>query len=382
MLIIADNNIPYAEEAFRHLGEVRTVQGRGLSADQVNDADILLVRSTVKVDAGLLGGASPRFVGTATIGTDHVDLDYLQRREIAFAAAPGSNADSVAEYWSAAVLMVAARHGLELTGKTCGVVGVGNVGRRVVRRAKALGMRVLKCDPPLGRRTGSDEYRPLDELLTQSDLITMHVPLAREGSDPTFHMAGGDFFEKLKAGAFFINTARGAVHDSGRLAAALDSGKLAHAVLDVWEGEPDVDAGLLERVDLGTPHIAGHSLDGKANGTYALYREACKLLGAKEEWKPAKSLPPPEVPRLDIDAAGFDVQLTCTEAALSVYNISGDDERMRQMATMPGLEREAYFTEMRVDYPVRRSFAQTRVVLQRGDNDYRQALAGLGFKVV
>lgn len=382
MLIVADNNIPYAQEAFSHLGEVRTVQGRGLSADQVKDAEVLLVRSTVKVDAGLLGGASPRFVGTATIGTDHVDLDYLAGRGIHFASAPGSNADSVAEYWSSAVLLLAARLGWELAERTVGIVGVGNVGRRIVRRARALGMKVLKCDPPLGRETGSDEYRPLEELLEASDIITLHVPLTREGQDPTFHMAGAKFFERLKPGAVFVNTARGKVHDTAALLEAVEAEKLSAAVIDVWEGEPVAEAELLERADIGTPHIAGHSLDGKVNGTYMLYREVCRMLGIREEWKPADSLPPPEVPRLELEASAFDAQLTATEAALSLYQVAEDDAALRKTLAMPGAERGAYFAKLRAEYPVRRGFQNTTVVCKGGTMEQRRALAGLGFKVV
>jgi len=382
MLIIADNNIPFAKEAFSHIGEVRTVQGRGLTADQVAGADVLLLRSTVKIDGELLADCEPKFVGTATIGTDHVDQKYLASRGIPFASAPGSNADSVAEYWSCAVLLVAARLGWELAGRTAGVVGVGNVGRRVARRARALGMEVLECDPPLARESGSDRYRPLEELLQVSDIITMHVPLNRQGPDATLQLADRDFFAKLKPGAVFVNTSRGKVHSGAALRNAIDSGRLTAAILDVWENEPEVDLELVSRVDVATPHIAGHSLDGKVNGTHMLYRRTCQVLGAKEQWKPEDSLPDPERPRLELDGAVFDAQLTATEAALSVYPIAEDDRRMRRVLTLPAADRAALFTSMRVDYPVRRGFHNIRVALKNGDTEQRQALAGLGFQVI
>jgi len=382
VIIVADSNIPYAPEAFGHLGEVRTVVGRGLAADGVADADILLLRSTVKINEELLSECSPRFVGTATTGTDHVDTGYLAGRGIAFAGAPGANADSVSEYWSAAVLLVAARLGLDLAKLTCGVVGVGNVGRRVVRRARALGMKVLKCDPPLARRTGSSEYRPLEELLAASDIITLHVPLEPGGPDPTPHLAGEEFFARLGPGALFINTSRGPVHDTAALKAAMGSGKLGGAVLDVWEGEPDVDVDLLGRADIGTPHIAGHSFDGKVNGTHMLYRAVCKLLGAREQWKPADSLPAPPIPRLELDAAGFDAQLAATEAVLSLYPVADDDERFREVALLPEAERGGFFARYRMDYPVRRGFGNTAVAFTGGTDEHRRTLAGLGFKVV
>ncbi len=382
MLIIADNNIPYAEQAFAHLGEVRLVQGRGLTADDVAGADVLLLRSTVKINMELLAKCEPRFVGTATIGTDHVDREYLASRGIPFASAPGSNADSVAEYWSCAVLLVAARLGWLLAGRTIGVVGVGNVGRRIVRRARALGMDVLKCDPPLARHSGSDQYRPLDELLEASDIITMHVPLNREGEDSTLHLADESFFEKLKPGSVFVNTSRGQVHSTTALRKAIDSGKLTAAILDVWEGEPQVDVDLMARVDVATPHIAGHSLDGKVGGTHMLYRKTCEILGVKEQWKPTRSLPTPEQPRLELDGDVFDAQLTATEAALTIYPLADDDRRMRETLTMPEAERAAHFTSMRTNYPVRRGFHNIKIALTGGSMEQRQALAGLGFQVV
>jgi erythronate-4-phosphate dehydrogenase len=381
MLVVADSNIPYAEEAFGHFGEVRLVRGRGLTAEQVVGADVLLLRSTVRIDGALLAGCEPKFVGTATIGTDHVDREYLSSRNIPFASAPGSNAESVAEYWSCAVLLVAALHGWDLAGRTAGVVGAGNVGSRVARRARALGMEVLECDPPLARRTGSDQYRPLEELLAASDVLTLHVPLNRGGPDATLGMAGEGFFRKLKPGAVFVNTSRGKVHSSSALGAAIDSGRLTAAVLDVWEHEPRVDLDLLQRVEVATPHIAGHSLDGKVAGTYMLYRAACRALDADERWKPEDSLPAAETPRLELDGAVFDSQLTATEAALSVYPIAEDDRRMRRSLTIPEEERAAHFTSMRVDYPVRRAFRNTSVNLSGGGPEHRRALAGLGFQV-
>jgi erythronate-4-phosphate dehydrogenase len=381
MLIVTDANIPYAPEAFAHLGEVRAFGSRELTPANVRDAEILLVRSTIKVNAALLGGAAPRFVGTATIGTDHVDTAYLARRGIAFASAPGSNADSVGEWWSAALLLLAARLGWDLRGRVAGVVGVGNVGSRVARRAEALGMRVMKCDPPLARATGSAEYRPLGELLAAADVITLHVPLERSGPDATLGLAGAEFFARLKPGAIFVNAARGKVHDNAALLAAIESGRLAATALDVWAGEPLVEPELLARVDLGTPHIAGHSFDGKVNGTQMLYRAVCRLLGAAERWKPEDSLPPPQVPDLDLDGSAFDAQLTAAEAALTLYPIAADDARLREVLALPPERRAAHFTELRGRYPVRRGFHNTVAHLRSGTAEHRRALAGLGFQL-
>lgn len=380
MIIVADNNIPYASEAFSRFGTVRLVNGRSLTPEAVRDAEILLVRSTVKVDARLLGDARPRFVGTATIGTDHVDISYLESRGITFASAPGSNADSVAEYWSAAILLLARRLDIELAGRTVGVVGVGNVGRRIVRRAKALGMHVVKCDPPLARSTHSDEYRPLNELLERADIVTLHVPLEKAGADPTWHMADAAFFDRLRRGSIYFNLARGPVNDSAALAAAIDSQKLAAVVLDTWEGEPVVDPKLAARVDIATPHIAGHSFDGKVNGTQMLYAAVCKLLGEPERWKPADSLPPTVVPRIEIECSGRTAQDVCSEAVAALYNIEDDDARFRATLINADAERGRLFNELRVNYPPRRAFGHTAVVLKGGNDEQRAAIIGLGFR--
>jgi erythronate-4-phosphate dehydrogenase len=195
-------------------------------------------------------------------------------------------------------------------------------------------------------------------------------------------MADEEFFAKLKPGAIFINTSRGKVHETAALRAAVDSGRLAAAVLDVWESEPDLEVELLERADIGTPHIAGHSLDGKVGGTHMLYRAVCKTLDLAERWKPADSLPPPEIPHLELAGHVFDAQLTATEAALKLYPIAEDDARLREVLTMSEGRRAAHFTAMRVNYPVRRGFHNTRVTLKGGNIEQRRVLAGLGFQVI
>ena len=265
MNIVADENIPYVAEAFRKLGDVFTYPGRRIDSRAVKDAGILLVRSITKVDEHLLHGSGVRLVATATIGYDHIDLDYLRSEGIELASAAGCNASSVAEYVVAALLILARRHKFSLSGKTIGVVGVGNVGSRVVEKARILGMDVLQNDPPLERKTGKACFRILDELLARSDILTLHVPLTREGQDATYHMADEALFRKMKNGSFLINTSRGAVVDNTHLVTALKQKRLEGAVLDVWEREPEINEGLLRAVDIGTSHIAGYSLDGKTN---------------------------------------------------------------------------------------------------------------------
>jgi erythronate-4-phosphate dehydrogenase len=373
--IVADENIPYVREAFAGLGSVTAVSGRALSREDVRGADLLLVRSVTKVGPALLDGTPVRFAGTATIGTDHVDLDGLAARGIAFAAAPGSNANSVAEYVTAALCVLSLRLDRPLAGMKIGIVGAGNVGSRLAGKAEALGMQVTLNDPPLARETGDPRYRPLEEAL-QSDVVTLHVPLTDGGEDATRHMADNTFFERMLPGAVFLNTSRGGVTDPAALAAALDGGRVAAAVLDVWEGEPAIDMALLDRVTLGTPHIAGYSFDGKVAGTVMLYRAACAHLDVEPTWDPAPLLPSPPVGTIVLPPDVPD-EAAVRQAVRTLYAIEADDANLRAIAEDPPAERAAAFDRLRKEYPVRREFHNTRVA---GASDAAaRVLAGLGF---
>jgi len=261
MKIVADANIPFVKECFSSIGEVRVVGGREITPEVVADADALLVRSITPVDEKLLAGSKVRFVATATIGFDHVDIDFLGRNNIGFASAPGSNANSAAEYVIAGLLDIGQRFALDLEARSIGIVGVGNVGGRVAKKCEAMGMAVYLNDPPLKRQTGDAKYLPLEKLF-DCDFITFHTPLTFEGPDKTYHLADEKFFKSLKQRCVFINASRGGVVDSSALKSDIRSGRLRAVMLDVWENEPDIDIELLKIVDLGTPHIAGHSLDG------------------------------------------------------------------------------------------------------------------------
>lgn len=377
MRIVADENIPYVREAFASLGEVATVPGRGLTRGALADAEVLLVRSVTKVGPDLLAGTAVRFVATATIGTDHVDTDYLRERGIGFASAPGSNANSVAEYVVAAVLVVARRLGWRLAGRSIGVVGVGHVGSLVVERCRALGLQVLQNDPPRFDASGDPVFRPLSELFG-CDIITLHVPLTRDGPYPTFHLADEALFRSLRPGVVFLNTSRGAVHETGALSAALRESRLSAAVLDVWEGEPNISTELLEQVALGTPHIAGYSFDGKVRGTEMIYEAACEFLGVEPTWQPA--LPPAPLAHVSVNAAGREDEEVLRETVLRAYPIEEDDRDLRKLCDLPGAERPGYFDSLRKNYPVRREFPNTTVQL-KGNYHLENKLTGLGFRV-
>ena len=379
MKIIADENIPCVQQAFASLGEVSLLPGRGLQAAQVRDADILLVRSVTRVDAALLEGSSVRFVGSATIGFDHVDRDYLQQQGIGFATAPGSNATSAAEYVVSALMVLSEQQGFELAGKTVGIIGCGNVGSRVRRKLSALGMQCRVNDPPLQTGGGHDDFVSLDEVL-QADIVTVHVPLTRDSRHPTFHLVNETFLERLKPGAIFINTSRGAVADNRALAALLASRDDLSVVLDVWEGEPAISASLLQQVDLGTPHIAGYSYDGKLRGTEMIYRAACEYFAQSVCWHAADELP--RVASIDLRSRGAGNTLAvATAIVLAAYDVRQDDARLRSTLSLSAAERASAFDRLRKEYPVRREFTEATVLLDEPAGELGELLSGLGFSV-
>jgi erythronate-4-phosphate dehydrogenase len=360
--IIADANIPFVKDCFSSIGEVELIGGREMTPAVIADADCLLVRSVTEVNQDLLKDSSVRFVGTATIGFEHIDMEYLKKNNIGFASAPGSNANSVAEYIVAALLETAEKYNFELEGKSIGVVGVGNVGGRVVQKCNALGMRVKLNDPPLYRETGDEKYLPLEELF-DCDFITLHTPLTFEGIDKTYHLADERFFKSLKDDCVFFNTSRGGVVDSGDLKSALKSGGLKAAVLDVWENEPSIDTQLLEMVDIGTAHIAGYSLDGKVAGMIMIYKEACEHFGFEPRFDIESFLPEPAVAELKIDPGGGSEQQVLQRTVERIYDIKEDDHQLRRILDVPAEKRGKLFDRLRKEYPVRREFQNTRIII-------------------
>jgi erythronate-4-phosphate dehydrogenase len=378
MKIVADANIPFVRECFSSVGDVQVLSGRDITPGVVAEADALLVRSITPVNEALLAGSAVRFVGTATIGFDHVDVSYLEQCNIGFASAPGSNANSAAEYVIAALLEVGQRRHITLEGKSIGVIGVGNVGSRAARKCEALGMRVLRNDPPLQRQTGDSVYVPI-EALYDCDFITIHTPLTREGIDKTFHLADARFFSSLRAGAVFVNASRGAVVATEALKAAIQSHRLRAAVLDVWEGEPSVDVTLLEKVDLGTPHIAGYSYDGKVAGMIMIYKAFCDHFGLSPKFDARDFLPPPEVPQLMVHVGEAADEELLARAVRQVYDIKRDDQNLRRVAQHKPKERGRFFDALRKNYPIRREFQNTAVTLDERRPSLASKLAGIGF---
>jgi erythronate-4-phosphate dehydrogenase len=380
MRIVIDRNIPYGEPVFSTLGDVTALRTGDIQAAAVQNADILIIRSETKVNAALLDGSPVRFVGTATIGTDHVDTGYLAAHGIGFTSAPGCNANSVAEYITAALLTISQRLDLGLAGKTLGIVGVGNIGSKVVRVAQALGMRVLQNDPPLARQTGDARFVHLDELM-EADIITLHVPLSRTGPDATYHFFDATRIGAMKPGSILINASRGAVVETAAIRNALARKHLAGAVLDVWEKEPAINAELLSLVNIGTAHVAGYSLDGKVTAVRMVYQSLCKHLGVLPTWTGWDKLPSPGSPRFSLPAQAGGTEEILRKTVARCYDIELDDRLLREMLAQPEDRRADYFMKLRTGYRMRREFSATTIPIPPEQQQMSGTLKALGFQV-
>jgi len=365
------------KEAFSSIGEVVAVSGRDITPEVIKDADVLIVRSVTKVNKELLGDSDIKFVGSATAGIDHVDAEYLKSRKIGFASAPGSNSNSVAEYIIAGLLQLDRKGKLSLEKLSLGVVGVGNVGSKVVKKAEGLGIKVLKNDPPLKRETKDAVFLELDELMN-CDVITLHVPLSYEGVDKTFKLFDERRINKMKKGGILINSSRGKVIEQSALKSSLEKDHLAGAILDVWEKEPDIDIETLKMVDIGTSHIAGYSYDGKVKGTRMVFDAICDFFSLNKKWN--VELPSPEVPYLEVNAdkAGSFTGIL-SDVVFKVYDIKKDDRSLRKILNLKRKEKNKFFDDLRTNYWRRREFFNTRIEFSKKNADLKGKFRALGF---
>lgn len=287
MKIVADRHIPFLEGVFEPYAEVVYIDGRAITHDDIVDADALVIRTRTRCNAALLDGTRVRMIATATIGTDHIDLDYCREKGIEVHNAEGCNAGGVMQYVFSAIYGVAARKSIKIDNMTIGIVGVGHVGSKVEAMARYLGLDVLLCDPPRAEKEGPEAFCSLDYLLTNSHVVTMHVPL----DETTRKMADEEFFRMMQPGAIFINASRGEVVDDDALVQAIP--KLGAVVIDTWNNEPDVNADLIEMVDIATPHIAGYSYQGKQNGTASAVQSVARRFGIEPlyDFYPEEDLP-------------------------------------------------------------------------------------------
>ncbi len=379
MKIVVDQKIPFVEEAFGEFGEIAKYDSRAIDSAALKDADALLVRSETKVNEKLLADSSVRFVGTATIGTDHVDVDHLVSRGIAFSSAPGCNSNAVVQYVFSALFTLAEKGGFTLKGKTLGVVGVGNIGSKIVRVGHKLGMNVLQNDPPLARATGDSRFLSLDDLM-EADFITIHVPYTTSGPDATHHLFDAGRLSRMKRGSAVINSSRGAVVDNQALKSALSAGAPGIAILDVWENEPGIDIDLLAKCAIGTQHIAGYSIDGKVNATRMIYEAFCTHFGFERKWDAGSVIPPPRNPVLEVDPGYSSPEEVISTLVRSCYDIMRDDAALRKIAELRPDERGPYFKGLRGNYVFRYEFSNMTVVLKREDESLSEALEAFKFK--
>lgn len=351
MNILIDENIAFANTAFNHLGNVRLAQGRTINNDALRDIDVLIIRSVTNVTEELLKNTPVKFVGTATIGKDHIDLDYLKEKNIFFADAKGCNAFSVAEYVIASLFSLSVKYNFTLKNKSIGIVGAGNVGSKVAAFAKALGMNVMLNDPPLKRKEIDQTFVSLNEIL-KCDIITLHTPLNLSGIDKTLHLINKDNLSLLIDNAVLINTSRGAVIDNNALLKILKRRKII-TVLDVWENEPEINLELLSRTDIATPHIAGYSFEGKVNGTIMIYNSLCEFL--KNEKSFDFNLPVVKEPKIEVTFSdSFEIEMN--NLISHIYSIAEDDKRMRKILQINNADVAKEFDNQRKSYPVRREF--------------------------
>ena len=376
MKVVADADIPYVKEAFICFGRVVTTPAEEITNKLLKDASILLVRSTTKVDGELLDGTAVKFVATATSGTDHIDTTYLKNERIGFASAPGSNADSVAEYVVSALLHLANEKKRKLADCTIGIIGVGNVGSKVLDRVAALGMRYLLNDPPKKLMTNNSVYLSLDEILSESDMVTLHVPLTMEGPDSTYHMVDREFIDGMKDGAFLINTSRGKVIEEEQFCECAPD-KLSGIVIDVWETEPAVNSELLEIADIATPHIAGYSYDGKIKGTRMIYDSACAFFFKDKVWNENEIIKKLSGDKIDIIKSKNPV----LSAVQKAYSIAEDDIELRKIIKLEYNKKADYFEKLRKNYPKRLEFSHYKIKTGKISDNDKDILVKLGFNL-
>ena len=371
MHIVADQAIPAVAEAFASLGEVTLVNGRQLTSSDLKAADVLLVRSVTQVNARLLDDTNIKFVGSATSGIDHVDMHYLQQRNIQFVHAGGANAQAVAEYVVCAIVELGQRYTSVLQAKVLGIIGYGHVGSRLAHIAECLGFKVMINDPPLEVSGQYPDvcFESVATVLQHADIVSLHVPLVAQAPWPTQHMVDQSFLRLLKPGGCLINSSRGAVVKSSALLNYLQQGGIA--VLDVWEKEPNISTELLQAVTLATPHVAGYSLEAKHNATAILHKAVSDGLALSLNWTP--KLPVPAKIESTQCEFGFNNVIKQT------YDIVADDMSLRNMASKATIEQADYFDGLRTGYQLRREFSAWQCQAL-ADKTEQTTLERLGFR--
>ncbi|MEN0108170.1 MAG: 4-phosphoerythronate dehydrogenase PdxB [Pseudomonas sp.] len=376
MRILADENIPLLDEFFAEFGEIERLPGRAFDRAAVARADVLLVRSVTQANRELLAGSHVKFVGTCTIGTDHLDLDYFAEQHIGWASAPGCNARGVVDYVLGSLLSLAEVSGADLAQRVYGVVGAGQVGGRLVDVLRGLGWQVLVCDPPRQAAEGGD-FVSLEEIIQRCDVISLHTPLIAS----TRHLLDGERLAQLRNGAWLINASRGAVVDNAALRELLRQRDDLEAVLDVWEGEPQVDPELAELCLLATPHIAGYSLDGKLRGTAQIYQAFCQHFKLEARVQLDDLLPAYWLTEFGLDATTA-VPVALGALCRAIYDPRRDDADFRRSLVGNAGQRKAAFDALRKHYPARREIDGLHVRLSGEAPELARVVRALGGTLV
>lgn len=370
MKIVADENIPYLKGFAEKYGDVTYLSGAAFTKETIKDADVLIVRTVTYFGREMLEGSNVKLICSATIGYDHIDTAYCDANNIKWTNAPGCNSSSVQQYIVSVLILLGRKHNFDLQDKTIGIVGVGNVGSKVAKACELLGMRVLLNDPPRAALEGNDGFVSLDEIKNEADIITFHTPLTKEGENKTYHLANATFFDTLAKPTFIINSARGGIVDTEAIKQAIGENRIRGAVIDCWEKEPAIDSDYMQLVEIGTPHIAGYSADGKSNATRMSLESLTHFFNLED--KDLNDIKPLDAPNSIIDMTEFkDSENRVYDAILKTYNLMEDYLRL--------IGDISQFKQLRNNYPLRREYPAYTVV-NTAENE-RELLMALGFNV-
>lgn len=373
MIFLADKEIPFVENAFSSLGQVLLLPTSDIDKKAISKADGLLIRSNKKLCPEILHGSRVRFIGTTTIGKDHIQLPKSNKQKIGFASAPGCNSVAVAEFVINALITIAYEKKFSLQKRVLGIVGAGNTGSALRRRAEALGITCLLNDPPLQEKTGKKDYLSIIDLVQQSDIISLHVPLTKTGSYPTFHLIDKSILKQIRPNTILVNTSRGAVVNEKSVLKLRD--KFQALIIDVWENEPHINMEFLKAADIATPHVAGYSMEGKIRATEIVYQAACDFFQMESKWSSryvTKQLGCPEIqikPQKDL----------LNKIIMQVFDIRNDDTELRKIVT--SRQPAKYFSDLRNNYHFRREFKAYRLKNTKNLTSLeKNSLKALGFE--